>query len=97
MTVHPIIRFASQVTGALGGAALTSAVLGTSTLVTTSYLMAVLFFVMYMLLIAAGAYVGYIAATAVCNKLSDSAFEGYGNKLGAGIGSIRNMFTRKEA
>jgi hypothetical protein len=97
MNIHPIVRFASQTLGALGGAALTTAVLGTSTPITTSYLMAVLFLVMWALLIALGAYVGFRATTAVCDKLSDSAFEGYGNKVGSALGSVRNFFTRKAA
>lgn len=97
MNIHPIVRFASQTLGALGGAALTNAVLGTSVLVTTSYLMAVLFFVMWALLIALGAYAGMRAAGYACDKLSDSAFEGYGNKVGSALGSVRNFFSSKAA
>jgi len=97
MNIHPIVRFASQTLGALGGGALASALLGTSTLITTSYLMAVLFFVMYCLLLALGIYAGYCAATYACDKLSDAAFEGYGNKVGSALGSVRNLFTRKAA
>jgi hypothetical protein len=97
MNIHPIVRFASQTLGALGGAALANAIIGTTVVVTTSWLILILAYVVWALLIALGAYVGYRATTAVCDKLSDSAFEGYGNKVGSALGSVRNFFSSKAA
>lgn len=97
MIVHPVARFAAQTLTALGGVTLAQAIIGTTVVVTTSWLMWLLSYVIYALLLALGAYAGVKLAGAVCDKLSDSAFEGYGTKIGESLGSVRSFFTRKGA
>ena len=95
MSIHPVVRFAAQTLGALGGVALANAVIGTTVVVTTSWLMWLLAYVVYALLLALGAYAGFAVTRAACNALSDDAFSSYGEKVGSALGSVRNLFSRK--
>lgn len=95
MTVHPIVRFAAQTIGALGAGSSVYWMLGIT--VTTSWLTFILVLLVQALAIALAAYAGARAAAFACDKLSDTAFEGYGNTIGSALGSVRNLFSRKAA
>jgi hypothetical protein len=89
-TSSPVVRSVSQLVGAIGGGALVYALLGTSVLVTTSYLAAALFFIAWALAIA----LGCAAGAALGGYLSDKAFGTAGAGIGDGINAVRGWFSR---
>lgn len=93
MSIHPIVRFATQTISALGAGSTVYWMLGVT--VTTSWLTFILVLLAQALAIALAMYLGARAAAFACDKLSDTAFEGYGMGLGSAMGSVRNLFTRK--
>ena len=97
MNKHAIIRFASATLGAIGAGCLLDALLGTTVLVTTSWLTFVLFYVVYVLAFALAMYAGAKAGGWVADKLSTQKFESAGDSVGSALRSVRNMFGSKAA
>jgi hypothetical protein len=92
---HPAVRVTASIVGAVGGAALVHAMLGTSAIVTTSYLTAVLAMLVWILAHAIGVAVGSALMNIACDKLSDRKCEALGTKLGSAAFTVRGFFTRK--
>lgn len=79
---HPLVQFVVRAAGAIGGAALANALVGTTVVVTTSWLMVCLAYIVYACMLLAGAAVGEWAAVTVAKKLAPEKFEGCGYWLG---------------
>ncbi len=95
MHIHPLVRIATQFATAIGGAALANALLGTTVVITTSWFVLVMAWLIYALYILAAAALGAYAAGKACDALSERSFEGYGSSVGAGIAKVRGFFSRR--
>lgn len=82
MQVHPLVKIAAQFAGAVGGAALVGALIGTTVVVSTSWFTIVIAWLVYAALLLAGAYAGQAAAARLCDAVSEDAFGRLGTKLG---------------
>lgn len=95
MRIHPLVRIATQFATAIGGAALANALLGTTVVVTTSWFVLVMAWLIYALYILAAAALGAYAAGKACDALSERSFSGYGESFGSALGGMRGFFSRR--
>ena len=92
-TSSPVVHILAQTIGAIGGLALVHAALGTTTVITTSYLAALLIWITLVL----AHMVAIVAGTMLGGYVSDKAFNSAGQSVGESIKAVRGWFSPKAA